>query len=188
MLSRFILIIIVFLHSLSNALALDISREFAIKDEPINPICIKNMLPLMSDRGIIVKSIVLDHCQNSNWAFTEEDVIVDGDSVTAKSDGENFTYKVLGKIKSDIFILHLTGNIIGAFKLENSKLRLNIASDIIEDLTILTYIGDVFVPCFVELKIEDNKVTIEKYKDDMNAGNSEACKTTTETIEIEINN
>src|SRR4051812_34466941 len=93
------------------ALALQVAAAepffgFNLNGEAIDPVCIHHMLPWISDGGTIVKSIVLEECQGSNWAYHKGEVEVSGNVVSVDDvEGARFGYEVFGRTASGLFIL-----------------------------------------------------------------------------------
>lgn len=171
-----------FLALSTQAQASDALRGFSLYDKAINPVCIKNMLPNVSDSGIIIKSIVLEACQESNWAHYKNLTVTD-DVVTAEMEKESFSYQVIGKTKSGDYVLKLSGNKIAAFRISEQLTPPNYNSD---KTHILTVVSESFVPCLKSVKLEEDKVLIEQNEYDPKASHAQQCKGEIKTLEYKL--
>jgi hypothetical protein len=174
------------LMSLLQAQAAESYQGFNLDGQAINPVCIHKMRPWLSDGAIIVRSIVLDNCQDSNWGFHKEPVTVEDDSVSVVIEGEIFKYQVIGRTLSGLFVLLLTDNYITTYRIEEQTIQPDVLKPQTEKVRVLTAIVESWVPCFSQARVEGNKLIIEKQIFDPNAPRPEQCKDETETVEAEM--
>jgi hypothetical protein len=161
-------------------------KGFNLNGQAINPVCISKMRPLISDGGIIVKSIVLEQCQNSDWAFHDKPISTTENKVTTEIEGENFSYEVIGKTDSGLFIVHHTGNNIAAYRIDKQTIKPDLLKPETKKVHTLTNVGESFVPCFKSAKVKGNTLIVEKHVYDPNASHAQECKDETETVKYKI--
>lgn len=139
---------------------------FALNGEPINPKCVELLQPWISDYGIIIRSIVVDTCQESNLAFEGKyNINISNDGTVGyyedPQDGHTyFGYKVLGLTANNIYVVQHMGK-LGFYRIQNSKIRHNwIDED--EDSKVLTKLSGDDSFCFVSAQIDGNIVKINR--------------------------
>ena len=143
---------------------------FTHAGQPINPKCVNLLQPWMSDYGIIVRSLVIDTCQDSNLAFEgRENVSLSDDGTVSYYEDPNdghtyFGYKVLGVTQNNIHVLQHMGE-LGFYKLEKMELRPYFNEEA-EISTVLTKLSSDDSYCFVSARIEKNIVVITRSKRD----------------------
>jgi len=172
--------------SLPQAQSAEPYQGFNLHGQAINPVCIHKMRPWLSDGGIIVRSIVLENCQNSNWGSHGDSITFDNDSVSAIIEGEAFKYRVIGKTTTGLFVLLTTNNYITTYRIEEQIIQPDVLKPQTEKVHILTAIGDSWVPCLSQARVQGNKLIIEKRAFDPDAPRPEQCKDQIETVEAEM--
>lgn len=106
--------------------------------------------------------------------------------VSTEIEGENFSYQVIGKTDSGLFIVQHTGNDIAAYRIDEQAIKPDLLKLETEKVHILTVVSDSFVPCFKQAKVKGDTVVIEKQVSDLRASHAEQCKEETETVEYKI--
>jgi hypothetical protein len=167
---------------------------FNIGGEVINPMCLQKMRPWFSDGGIIVKSIVLDNCQNSNWAYATNPITIDGNVVSTKVEGavasevesEVFSYEVVGRTDSGVFVLRLSDNWVAAYRIDEQVVKDELFKPQTSKVHVLIALGESWVPCLQKVEVKGNKVVIEKQIYRQDAARSDQCDTRMETVEYDI--
>jgi hypothetical protein len=159
---------------------------FSVNGEVINPVCISRMRPWQSDKDIIVKSIVLEECQKSNWAFHEKPVDIKNGVVSTEVEGESFGYKVIGKTSSGLFIVHHSGNELAAYRIDERQVRPDMLKPDARKVHVLTLVSDTFVPCFKNARIDGDTLHVEKNAFDHKAPRASQCKPEVEKMEYKI--
>ena len=143
---------------------------FTHAGQPINPKCVNLLQPWMSDYGIIVRSLVIDTCQESNLAFEgRENVSLSNEGTVSYYEDPNdshtyFGYKVLGVTQSNIHVLQHMGE-LGFYRLERMKLRPYFNEDT-EISMVLTKLSSDDSYCFVSASVEKNIAVITRSKRD----------------------
>lgn len=161
-------------------------QGFNLGGKAINPTCLQKMQPWASDSGIIVRSIVLETCQASNWAFNDNPVEVKGDTVSTTVEDEPFSYQVLGKTTSGVFLVLQTGNEINAYRIEATQVKSDLLAARTTPVHVLTLLGQSFVPCLQSAMVQGDKLVVKKQVSDMNAPRAEQCKTKVQTVQYAI--
>ena len=103
---------------------------FTQGESPINPKCIQLMQPSISESsefGIIINSVIIDSCQNSNLAYEGRDFSASEEGEVSYLEDPNdphshFSYKVLGRTLNNIYVLFHDGY-IGLYRLEEKNIR-----------------------------------------------------------------
>jgi len=160
----------------------------------INPLCLEQMHPWLSDGVIIVKSLILDYCQDSNWAFDYNPVEVKGnivstkvkDAVDSEVTSSTFSYEIVGKTDNGLFIARLSENEIAAYTIEEKTINSDLLKPDPAKVHILTQVALSFVPCLQSAWVEGNKVFVTKNVYDQDAPRPEQCKPQTETLSYEV--
>lgn len=161
-------------------------QGFNLEGKAINPVCLQKMAPWISDNGIIVRSIVLETCQDSNWAFNDQPVQVAGDTVSTVIEGEPFSYQVLGKTTSGVFVLKQTGNEIYAYRIDVVAAKPDLLAPATQQVHVLTVLSQSFVPCLQSAVVQGDKLVVKKQVSDMNASRAEQCKSRIQTMQYPI--
>ena len=163
----------------------DTMKDFKIDGQVINPACIKLMQPWKSEHSnIIVRSIVLENCQNSNVAFSGIQAYKNGETSYCEdpNDGHTcFEYKYLGKTDDGTYFLFHQGY-VGAYFISEKKLKDDLKVKKSTRLHVLTKIGDSLIPCFQEATIDKNQLIIVKKKFDAYQPTAFQCQKESETI------
>jgi hypothetical protein len=167
---------------------------FNIGGEVINPMCLQKMRPWYSDGAIIIKSIVLENCQNSNWAYAVNPIVVDGNLVSTKVEGavasevesEVFSYEVAGRTDSGVFVLMLSDNWVAAYRIDEQVVKDELFKPQTSRVHVLTALGESWVPCLQKVAVKGNKVVIEKQIYHQDAARPDQCDTKMEMVEYDI--
>jgi hypothetical protein len=168
---------------------------FTVKGEPVSPVCLEHIHPWLSDTDIIIKSVILDYCQDSNWTFAYNPIKIDGDLVSTvikdKVDSEvessTFDYEVAGKTDNGMFILMLpANNEIAAYTITEQTIKSDLFDPHPLKKQILTQVSLSFVACMEKAWVKGNTVFVQKHVRDENAPRSEECNTKLETVSYEV--
>ena len=168
---------------------------FTVNDEPVNPVCLEHIHPWLSDSDIIIKSIILDYCQGSNWAFAYNPIKIDGDLVSTvikgKEDSEiessTFSYRVVGKTDNGMFILMLPdNNEIAAYTITEQTIKSDLFEPDPTKVKILTQVSLSIVMCVEKAWVKGNRVFVEKHVRDENALRSGMCTPKMETVSYDV--
>jgi hypothetical protein len=167
---------------------------FTLDGKVINPLCLEHMHPWLSDGVIIVKSLILDYCQDSNWAFNANPVEVKDDIVSTKlKDGvdsemssSTFSYEIVGKTDNGLYIAWLSGNEVAAYTLEEKAIKDDLFDPKPAKVHILTQVSLSFVPCLEKVWVKGNKVFVTKDVYDQEAPRPDQCKAQKETVSYEV--
>lgn len=159
---------------------------FTVNGEAINPVCINRMRPWQSDKDIIVKSIVLEECQKSNWAFHEKPVDIKNGVVSTEVEGESFSYKVIGKTTGGLFIVHHSGNELAAYRIDEQQVKPDMLKPDTRKVHVLTTVSDTFVPCFKSARVDGDTLHIEKNAFDHKAPRATQCKSEIEKVDYKL--
>ena len=170
----------------SQAQAAEAFKGFSLNGKAINPVCLQKMRPWDSDNGIIVRSIVLETCQDSNWAFNDTPAQVKGDTVSTVIENEPFSYQVLGRTTSGVFLVKQTGNEIFAYRIETTPVKADLLEGKAAPAHVLTALGRSFVPCLQSAVVKGDALVVQKQVSDMDAPHAEQCKTKVETVRYVI--
>jgi len=177
---------------LANLSILSANELLKINGDVVNPACIKLMQPWSSENAkspVIIRSIVLDTCQNSNLAFKGQEPIISDDKRVSfykdPDDGHSyFGYIYLGKTsKGKNYIYH--NGTIGAYTITQENMIIDLQKKTSKNVTVINKLGDSFIPCFQSAIIKDDKlvVTVKKYIAAESA--SRKCSDKIETLIIE---
>ena len=176
----------VFAESASNK-----NHGFNYKGQAINPNCV-NLLQTWSSENAntIIRSIIVDTCQESNLAS-------EGADFSSKEDGtiyyyedpddrwSYFGYKVIGKSSEDIFVLQ-HGRSIGLYRLEHKNLSFDFSVNTLDSVRVLVKLSEADIPCFQSAAIVGNQLMITKKVWDDNAPRAKQCKNSLETITFDL--
>lgn len=181
--------------SLSQSRAEDRFFGFTLKGEVINPLCLEHIHPWYSDGVIIVKSLILDYCQESNWAFADSPIEVQGNVVSTKVKGaidsevtsSTFSYEIVGRTDNGLFIAILAGNSeIAAYRIDEQVIRSDLFAPRPETVHMLTQVSLSTVDCLRKAWVKGNTVFIEKNVSDDSAPRSQRCTPKTETQHYDV--
>jgi len=167
---------------------------FTLDGKVINPLCLEHMHPWLSDSVIIVKSLILDYCQDSNWAADDNPVEVKGnvvstkvrDAVDSEVTSSTFSYEIVGKTDNGLFIARLPENEIAAYTIEEKTIKSDLLKPDPDKVHILTQVALSFVPCLQKAWVEGNKVFVTKNVSDQYAPGADQCKPAMETLSYEV--
>jgi len=150
---------------------------FTVGKEPINPVRIHKMRPWISDNEILIKSVNLKACHNSNWSSHPKPVVIEKSDISPKitfvytdnddkkdSEWDRASYNIIGKTEKGTFVL-----IIGA----DSRYGYDIVTYRI-DGNILTQLWDTHESCIEDAKIIGSTLVITRLKDADEANFSKA--------------
>lgn len=186
MLKRFALVGAILMASLSQAHAAEPFKGFNLAGKAINPVCLSKMAPWISDTAIIVRSIVLETCQDSNWAFNDSPVKIKGDTVSTEIEGESFSYEVIGRTTSGVFLVSQSGEQIFAYRIDVAQVKADLLEGKARPAHVLTALGQGFVPCFLSAKVKGDVLVVQKQVSDLNAPRSDQCKSKIEMVQYPI--
>ncbi len=158
--------IIIFL--LVGLFGLNASELLKIDGKAVNPACIELMQPWLSEKSndnVIIKSVVLDTCQNSNLAFKGREPTVNDDGTISyykdPDDGHSrFAYRYLGKTSKGIHYIFHNGN-IGVYSITNEKIISDLQKNTTRNVTVINKLGDSFVPCFQDGVVKNDNLIIK---------------------------
>jgi hypothetical protein len=192
---RFMALVVLFLAaSIGRGQAEEKFFGFNLGGKVINPLCLEHIHPWYSDGSIIIRSLILDYCQDSNWAYDDYPVEVKGDVVSIKlKDGvdsevssSTFSYRIIGKTDNGLYIAWLAGNEMAAYTIEEKTLATELFDRKPDKVHILTQVGLSFVPCLQKAWVEGNKVFLTKNVYDQDAPRGGQCKPQLETVSYEV--
>lgn len=167
---------------------------FNLDGKVINPLCLEHIHPWYSDNTIIVRSLILDYCQDSNWAADNDAVEVKGDVVSIKlndsadsgTSSSTFSYQIIGKTTNGLYIARLPENEMAAYTIEEKVLATELFDRKPDKVRILTQVGLSFVPCLQKVWVEGNKVFLTKNVYDQDAAHADQCKPQIETVSYDV--
>jgi len=166
------------------------TSKFLINGNTINPACIKILQTSLAESSeIIIHSLVLESCQDSNLASVGMNSYKKGETsfCSDPDDGHTcFSYKVLGTTKNNIFYLFHSGY-IGAYTIKKQPIY-NLETNKSLTVHILTKVGSSFIPCFQSARIDKNKLLITKKIFDAYQPTAFQCQTKLEELTFEIIN
>jgi hypothetical protein len=194
MLRSMFLLVLFLATSLGRAQAADRFYGFNLDGKVINPLCLEHIHPWLSDGAIIIRSLILDYCQDSNWAFDDCPVEVNGDVVSTKVKGavdseltsSTFSYRIVGKTDNGLFIARLAENEIAAYTIEVKTIRSDLFDPKPQKVHVLTQVALSFVPCLQRVWVVGNKVLLTRNVYDERASRAEQCKPDVETVSYEV--
>jgi len=186
MLKRLALMGAILMAGLSQAHAAEPFKGFNLAGKAINPVCLSKMAPWISDTAIIVRSIVLETCQDSNWAFNDSPVKIKGDTVSTEIEGESFSYEVIGRTTSGVFLVSQSGEEIFAYRIDVAQVKDDLLKGKARPAHVLTALGQGFVPCFLSAKVVGDVLVVQKQVSDLHAAMPNRCKSKIETVQYPI--
>lgn len=159
----------------------------------INPKCINLLQTSKSESpefGIILRSVIIDSCQESNLAFKGRDYHLSSDgSVSYYEDPDDghsyFKYEVLGKTERGVFALAHSGY-IGLYRLENQPVDFDFNYSNEQRVNVLTKLSQSWVPCFRSAQVKGNQLQVIKHVWDPAASRAEQCSDTLETVTFDL--
>lgn len=140
---------------------------FTVGNEPINPVCIYKMRPWVSDSEILIKSVNLRACHDSNWSFHPKPVVVEKGYISPKmtfvytdnneknSEWDRAGYSIVGKTKKGTFVLFM-GTDTG-YGYDVVTYRINDG--------ILTQVWDTHESCIKDATLVGSTLILKKYED-----------------------
>jgi hypothetical protein len=158
---------------------------FSLTDEAINPVCIQKIYPLLSDQSFIIRSIILEECQKSNFGFHNSEIKTQENAVFTNNADGLIKYEIIGKTDNNIFILFFNGN-IAAYTINEKLIKSDLFKNEKKKAHILTVIGYSFVPCFKKAHIEGSILVIEKNIYIPNASRAKQCTDTSHVVKYKI--
>ena len=177
---------------LTNLSILSATELLKIDGEVVNPACIKLMQPWLSentDSPVIIRSVVLDTCQNSNLAYDGQKPTISDDKKVSfykdPNDGHSyFGYTYLGKTsKGKNYIYH--NGTIGVYTITKENMITDLQKNTSKRVTVINKLGDSFVPCFRSASIKDDTLVIKVKKYDPSKPTAFQCGDRIETLIIE---
>jgi hypothetical protein len=167
---------------------------FTLKGEIINPLCLEHIHPWYSDGVPIIKTLILDYCQDSNWASLYTPIEVEGDVVSTRlKDGvdsavssSTFSYQIIGKTENGLFIALLPQNEIAAYTITEQTIHSDLLDPRPDRVHILTQVALSFVPCLQKAWVEGSKVFVTKNVFDADAPHADHCKPGIETVSYAV--
>ncbi len=171
--------------------ALSASELLKIAGEIVNPACIKLMQPWSSesaDSTVIIKSVVLDTCQNSNLAFNGQKPTIDDNGTVSyyedPTDGHSrFVYQYLGKtLKGTSYIFH--NGTIGAYAITRENVITDLQKNTIKSVAVINKLGDLFVPCFQSAIVKNDTLIVKVRKYSPDKPSAFQCSNIIETLII----
>lgn len=186
----------------SNAKDKEKFEGFSLKGEIINPICIANMQPWLSEKPstIIVRSIILEDCQKSNWASYSDAIETRTDDkgnkyvfVNRNEEGY-FSYQVIGQTKSQKFILFqrdgsgsLDSPTLAAYQLTDETIVPDFKKSNAKRVHKLTLLSVFDAPCFISGSIDgENFIMKSKRHNPEATGAANMCLEGVEEISLTI--
>lgn len=178
-------LLIISLSTLSGSELLKIAGEI------VNPACIKLMQPWSSeslDSTVIIKSVVLDTCQNSNFAFNgQKPTIDDNGTVSYYEDPTDahsyFAYRYLGKTSKGTSYIYHNGT-IGAYIITQENIIKDLQKSTTKSVSVISKLGDLFVPCFQYAVVKNDTLIVKVKKFSPSRPTAFQCSDTIETLTI----
>lgn len=170
---------------------LNASELLKVSGEIVNPACIKLMQPWLSesaDSPVIIKSVVLDTCQNSNLAFSGQSPTVDDNGTVSYCEDPNdahscFAYLYLGKtLKGTNYIFH--NGTIGAYTITRESVITDLQKNTIKSVGVINKLGDSFIPCFQFAIVKNDTLIVKARKYSSDKPRAFQCSSIIETLII----
>ncbi len=167
--------------------AVEHPEEFLLEGKVINPKCVHLLQASISEHAsIIVRSVILETCQESNLAYEGQQYTKNQDgTILYCEDPEDwhscFSYRVLGRTANGIFLLY-HGPTIGAYEIVGSEVTFDFLEGGKQEVHVLTKLGESHVPCFRSAQVDGNNLKITKRVFDAEAPRAFQCKDEEETI------
>lgn len=159
----------------------------------INPKCINLLQTFESESpefGIILRSVIIDSCQESNLAFKGRDYHLSSDGSVSYygdlDDGHSyFKYEVLGKTERGVFALAHSGY-IGLYRLESQPVDFDFNYSNEQMVSVLTKLSQSWMPCFRTAQVKGNQLQVIKHVWDPAASRVEQCSEKLETVTFDL--
>lgn len=180
-----------FSHAKEVKPLLALEHGFSYKGEIINPQCVDLLQAWISEaHSIILRSVVIDNCQDSNIAFEGQNYEVSPDGTVyyienPKDHHSYFGYKVLGETERGIFALLHSGS-IGLYKLETKPIRFDFSKSEIQNVKVLTKLSETYTPCLISAKIKGNQLEVIKNIRNSDAPRAFQCEEDIEKITFDL--
>ena len=163
-----------------------------IDGEVVNPSCIKLMQPWLSenaDSPVIIRSIVIDTCQNSNLAYKgQKPTISDDKTVSFYKDIDDahsyFGYTYLGKTSKGKNYLYHNGT-IGVYTITKENMITDLQKNTSKRVTVISKLGDSLIPCFQSASVINDALVVNLKKYNPNKPRAFQCSDTLKTLIIE---
>lgn len=159
--------LLVFGHA-AHAEEHSIPDSFKINGEFINPQCVEQLQTWISESdSIIVQSIVLDTCQDSNLAFEgRETFYQNGNEIGYTGDADDahddFSYTYQASLSDNKHILSHGSDLV-LYEIMNKRLAFDVAENDFRDVHVLSIIGSIgYFHCFKSAEISENTLTINR--------------------------
>lgn len=171
----------------------ELYKGFNYHGEAINPKCVNLLQTWMSESptyGVIVKSVVIDSCQNSNLGFEGRNPTVSKEGWISypsdpKGEYSGFGYMVLAKSKNNIFALYHSGY-VGLYRFEKQNMIFDFTTSEKKTVNVLTKLSRSWMPCFESAAINENKLSIIKHIWDSSKPRSQQCQKEMETLTFDL--
>lgn len=193
---RIMILVLLFVSAvITESKAEDQYFGFTLAGKVINPLCLEHIHPWLSDSTIIVKSLILDYCQDSNWAYEDNPTTVDGNVVSTKVKGaidsevtsSIFSYEIVGKTDNGLFIAVLPQNSeVAAYRIDEQTIKSELFNPQPEKVHILTQVSLSLVLCMNKVWVKGNKVFVEHNVVDENAARPDMCTAKLQTDSYDV--
>ena len=175
--------------SLAYLMPLNASELLKINAKVVNPACIKLMQPWSSENAnspIIIKSIVLDACQESNLAFKGQNPVLGDDGTVTYYEDENdvhsrFSYRYLGVLSNGRHYIYHNGT-IGVYSISKEDIVIDILKNATKSVSVINKLGDSLVPCFQSSVIKNDTLVVKVKKYNPEKPSAFQCSDMIETI------
>lgn len=195
---NFVTVLMLFLSSMAMGVGkgtpkMDLYEGFNYQGKVINPKCVNLLQAWNSESlkyGIIMESIVIDSCQDSNIASEGTDYSVsENGTVSYYEDPKDaytyFGYRVVGITQNNVFVLRHSGN-IGLYRLNKQNVIFDFSKSDAKSVKVLTKLSDSWIPCFTSAKIQENTLLIIKDVWDPSKPRSSQCTDVSETLTFDL--
>ena len=183
---------IIFFLLLIKLSILNASELLKIDGQIVNLACIKLMQPWLSESSsstVIIRSVVFDTCQHSNLAFKGQKPTIDDEGTVSYYENPDdahsrFAYRYLGKTSKGVHYIFHNGT-IGAYTITKENIITDLQNQISKSVSVITKLGDSFIPCFQSAVIDNDTLVIKVRKYDPNKSTALQCADSIETLTIQ---
>ncbi|MGL1932213.1 MAG: lysozyme inhibitor LprI family protein [Desulfotalea sp.] len=166
---------------------------FTYNNNIINPKCVNLLQPDLSEKAndsIIMQTIIVDTCQESNLAFEGQEYEVTKDGAINYQDVPGdpysaFSYRVIGRAKNGVFVLFHNGK-VGLYRLFEEEIKFDFASTSSRVVKALSKLSETWVPCATNLSVKGNDIYITKNRYNPNAVGAGQCAGDVEVMKFNI--
>lgn len=164
------LLLIVFLLFSNFAYAQNqkIPESFKINGEYINPKCIEQLSTWISETdNIIIQSVVLETCQNSNLAFEGKNTFYKeknkiGHRGNLDDPHDDFFYSYEATLPDNKHILSHGGS-LSLYKITNKRLGFSVLNNDYREVHVLSKIAEIgFFHCFQNATVSENRLIVNR--------------------------